>query len=94
MRVASVSELKANLSRFLREVKRGGEIQIVERGTPIARVVALLPGEARGAERRTRLIQAGALRPGRGSAASILRAAPLVGVDMGGAQNEERADRV
>ena len=39
MQTASVSELKANLSRYLREVRRGGEVQVLNRGTPVARLV-------------------------------------------------------
>jgi prevent-host-death family protein len=34
-----ISDLKADLSRHLREVRRGGEIQVLERGTPVARLV-------------------------------------------------------
>ncbi|HEY7514112.1 MAG TPA: type II toxin-antitoxin system prevent-host-death family antitoxin, partial [Vicinamibacteria bacterium] len=37
----SVTDLKAHLSRYLREVRRGGEVQILERGVPVARLTAL-----------------------------------------------------
>jgi prevent-host-death family protein len=37
-RTAAVAELKAQLSRFLRRVKAGEEILVVERGVPIARL--------------------------------------------------------
>ncbi|MDD9980998.1 MAG: type II toxin-antitoxin system prevent-host-death family antitoxin [Gammaproteobacteria bacterium] len=36
MTTASVSDLKANLSRYLREVRRGGEVQILDRGAPVS----------------------------------------------------------
>ena len=39
MKTASVTELKANLSSYLRMVRRGSEVQILERGVPIARLV-------------------------------------------------------
>ena len=67
MKNASVTELKANLSRYLRMVRRGSEVQILERGVPIARLVAL-QGSAREGDspRLERLVQAGALRRGTG----------------------------
>ena len=43
MRSAKVSELKANLSRYLARVKRGEEVVVTERGEPIARLVPLPP---------------------------------------------------
>jgi prevent-host-death family protein len=36
MTTVSVSELKAHLSRYLREVRRGGEVQVLDRGRPVA----------------------------------------------------------
>lgn len=36
---AGIKELKNNLSRYLSQVKAGAEIQITERGKPIARIV-------------------------------------------------------
>ena len=39
MSTVSISELKANLSRYLREVRRGGEVQVLDRGAPVARLV-------------------------------------------------------
>jgi len=32
MTPASISELKANLSRYVNEARRGGEVQILDRG--------------------------------------------------------------
>jgi len=37
METASVSELKAHLSKYLRMVRRGGEVQILDHGRPVAR---------------------------------------------------------
>ena len=39
MTTVSISELKANLSRYVREVRRGGEVQVLDRGAPVARLV-------------------------------------------------------
>ena len=92
MSTASVSELKANLSRYLREVRRGGEVEVLDRGTPVARLV---PVTARGDDGvRERLIGAGLLRPGKGNAAAILRSPPLaLPVSLSEALAENRADR-
>lgn len=79
MKAVSVSELKAHLSRYLREVRRGGEIQVLERGVPVARL-SRLPASECGADDdadRERLIRAGVLRPGIGNASSVLEEPPL-----------------
>ena len=90
---ASVSELKANLSRYLREVRRGGEVEVLDRGMPVARLVAPAAGGDDGV--RERLIGAGLLRPGKGSAAAILESPPLaLPVNLSEALAEDRADRL
>jgi prevent-host-death family protein len=43
MRRVSVSELKNRLSHYLRLVKKGESIEIVEHDTPIARVTSVAP---------------------------------------------------
>ena len=75
MSTASVSELKTNLSRYLREVRRGGEVEVLDRGAPVARLVPPAARDGRGI--RERLIAAGLLKPGAGSAAALLESAPL-----------------
>ena len=69
MTTASVSDLKANLSRYLREVRRGSEVQVLDRGTPVA---MLVPAAAATGSERERLIASGVLRPGRGGASAVL----------------------
>ena len=92
MSTASVSELKANLSRYLREVRRGGEVEVLDRGAPVARLVPPETGDDRGI--RERLIGAGVLRPGAGSAAAILESPPLaLPVSLSEALEEDRTDR-
>jgi prevent-host-death family protein len=96
MRTASVTELKANLSRYLRAVRRGGEVQILERGVPIARLVGL-GSQPRGTdqERLERLARAGILRRGTGELGWLLKEPPLALKDAGlsGAVDDEREDR-
>jgi prevent-host-death family protein len=92
----SVSDLKANLSRYLRQVRRGGEVQIMDRGVPVARLVGLAaPSAETESERRQRLIQAGVLRPGTGDASAILAKPPLqLSADVSSALDEDREDRL
>ena len=93
MTAVSISDLKANLSRHLREVRRGGEIQVLERGTPVARLVP--PAEIDDHGIRNRLIAAGLMRPGDGSAAAILDQPPLkLPVSLSEALAEDRTDRL
>ncbi|GIW39458.1 MAG: hypothetical protein KatS3mg076_0035 [Candidatus Binatia bacterium] len=97
MKSVSVSELKAHLSRYIRRVQRGGEVEIVHRGVPVARLVGI---EARGPapdrRRRQRLIALGILRPGRGGASAVLEQEPieLKGAGISEALEEEREDRL
>ena len=59
---ASVAELKARLSEYLAQVKRGGEVIVTDRSVPIARITALRAGDAHD-RRLQELIRSGALRP-------------------------------
>ena len=82
MKTASVTELKANLSRYLRMVRRGSEVQILERGVPIARLTSLQgqlgEGEQGGdAARIKRLSAAGVLRGGKANVAWAAKEKPL-----------------
>ena len=97
MTSVSVSELKANLSRYLREVRRGGEFQVLDRGEPIA---WLKPTEwsptNEGEEEAViaKLIADGVLRAGKGECEKILEQPPLeLGVSILEALLEDRDDR-
>ena len=92
MTIVSISDLKANLSRYIREVRRGGEVQVLDRGTPVAR---LTPPAAAGGSLRETLIRAGLLRPGTGNARDILDV-PLIPLptSLSAALTEDRADRL
>jgi prevent-host-death family protein len=90
----SVSELKAQLSRYLQEVRRGGEVEILDRGVPVARLTALPHLNGGGEERRERLVRAGVLRPGRGGSSTILDLPPLeLSAGIVEALDEDREDR-
>lgn len=96
MRTVSVSELKAHLSRYLRDVRRGGEVQILDRGRPVARLVSFTP-EASGPDDhlRDRLVRAGILRAGTGNSAFLLDTTLAeVRADLRSTLQEDRGDRV
>ena len=92
----SVSGLKSQLSRYLREVRRGGEVQILDRGVPVARLTAMPSASPLDAARyRERLVQEGIVQPGTGDASGILSRPPLeLPVSVLKALEEERADRL
>ncbi len=97
MSKASVSELKANLSRYLREVRRGGEVQVLDRGTPVAWLKPVeLTASDEGEQEAilTQLIADGVLRAGKGDCEEILKQPPLnLGVSVLEALLEDRRDR-
>jgi len=99
MRTVSISELKAHLSQYLHEVRRGSEVQILDRGVPVARLSGLVLAETRlnepDSEHRQRLVSAGLLRPATAEVASFLDLPSLdFSVDLQGALDQERTDRV
>lgn len=96
MSTASVSELKARLSAYLREVRQGGEVQVLDRGKPVARLVPLASDRSDENhdenQRRQRLIASGMLRPGTGI---DLSTSPLpASIELDQALEEGRADRL
>jgi prevent-host-death family protein len=99
MKAVSVSELKANLSRYLDMVQRGSEVQVLERGVPIARLVGLEAGRPKGRkdeqDRLDRLERAGMIRRGTGDLRWVLEQEPLKvpGPSVVEALLEDREDR-
>ena len=95
MATVSVSELKAHLSRYLREVRRGGEVQVLDRGRPVARLTGLADASgSTGDHHRQGLIRAGILRPGAAAASTVLDQEPLeLSSDLRRAVDEDRDDR-
>jgi prevent-host-death family protein len=93
METVSVSELKAKLSRYLREVRRGGEVQVLDRGRPIARLVGMATDDGPSDEHRERLIATGVLRPATSTVHAFLALPPLeLDADLGEAIAEDRED--
>jgi prevent-host-death family protein len=62
MQKANIADLKNNLSRYLRKVRSGETVLIMDRNRPIARIERVTDHEAAD-ERRARLIAAGVLIP-------------------------------
>lgn len=97
MKTASVTELKAHLSRYLRMARRGSEIQVLERGVPIARLVGMQGSKtSRDPARVDRLVASGVLRRGTGDLSWVLQEPPLEApeADLSGALDDDRRDRV
>lgn len=91
MTSVSISDLRANLSRYIREARKGGEIEVLCRGTPVARITSPV---TRSDKARDALIKAGVLTPGNGRAGEILNK-PLIKLHTGlsTAVIEDRSDR-
>jgi len=62
MKRIAVTDLKNRLSEYLRLVKRGETIEILERSVPIARIEALPPAASSGKDRLARLVQEGVVQ--------------------------------
>ena len=95
MSAVSISELKAHLSRYLKQVRRGGEIQILDRGVPVAKLTSTSSPEGKISKRRDRLLRSGLLRAGAGNLAALLETPPVpVAADISLALDDEREDRL
>jgi antitoxin (DNA-binding transcriptional repressor) of toxin-antitoxin stability system len=79
-----------------REVRRGGEVQVLDRGRPVARLTGISDAATSSHdEHRQRLIQAGILRPGTTDTSARLDQAPLeLSSDLRRAVDEDRGDRL
>ena len=71
MRQVSVTELKNKLSQYLRIVKRGETIEVLERSIPVARLQGIEPDATQGGGRLERLLRDGIVtrakrKPGKG----------------------------
>ncbi|MDX2052537.1 MAG: type II toxin-antitoxin system prevent-host-death family antitoxin [Polyangiaceae bacterium] len=97
MKSASISELKANLSRYLGMVRRGSEVEVLDRGVPIARIVGLSSaGRSRDKERLMHLAESGVLRRNTTSLSWVLEepAVKAERADLQRALDEDRGDRL
>jgi prevent-host-death family protein len=96
MDTVSVSDLKARLSKYLRIVRRGGEVQVLDRGVPIARITGIAPAPDRENEAsRERLIAEGLLRAGRTGSSGVLDTPALeLPASLADAIDQDRGDRL
>ena len=65
MRRVAVTELKNQLSRYLRLVKQGETVEIVEHAVPIARITGMRGARGKAAAGLDRLIRDGIVSPAR-----------------------------
>lgn len=59
----TVTDLKNRLSEYLRRVKRGETLEILEHSVAVARVEAIRPGLRSADDRLARLVREGMVRP-------------------------------
>jgi prevent-host-death family protein len=96
MKSASITEFKARLSHYLRLVSRGSEVQIMQRGVPIARLVSYQASAGRSdKDRIERLVRGGILRRGKSSCSWLLAEPPISAPQarLSQALQEDREDR-
>ncbi|MBC5820840.1 MAG: type II toxin-antitoxin system prevent-host-death family antitoxin [Candidatus Eremiobacteraeota bacterium] len=89
-RTAGVREAKSRLSDLLRDVKRGREWVITERGKPVARLIPASKGPLTLDDRLRRLEQEGLIEPLSGVSIEL---PPLPAVPSGIAQRMLQEDR-
>ncbi len=78
MRRVNVTELKNRLSRYLRLVKQGEVIEVLERSVPIARIESTARRPRRGREDLARLVREGVVAsPPESDAGELLRRTPV-----------------
>jgi prevent-host-death family protein len=94
MRV-SITQLKSRLSRYLRLVKRGETLEVVERSVPIARIEGLGAGAGGEDEKLRRMVRDGVVSRARSEAPSGLVRQPPVpcAVDVVQILVEQRGER-
>ena len=91
---ASIADIKARLSEYVRRVKAGHEVIVTDRGVPVARLTGLEVAERR-ATRRDRLARAGAVKAGKGRVRRSLQTPPegeAVGPGVLAALEDERRE--
>jgi prevent-host-death family protein len=65
MKRVTIRQLEARLREYLRLVKHGETIEIVERSAPIARIEAIHPASQSMSEKVARLVREGVITPPR-----------------------------
>jgi len=92
MKTAKISELKNELSRYLRYVRRGESVLVLDRDRPVARIDPVRgSGSTLSPERLSELAAAGVVRaPTAELPSDWLSKRPSAGADVVGALLEER----
>jgi prevent-host-death family protein len=94
MKSVSISDLKANLSRYIRAVRRGAEVQVVDRGVPVARLVPLAQARGSDADRLARLVRSGVIRAGTAEPVGVIDEPPIrIDASLSEALAEDRRAR-
>ena len=85
--MANIAEIKNRLSYYLERVKRGETVLVMDRKTPVARIVPLsTPAAMEPEESRAWLknqVEAGVLRPGHGEVVADILESPPEGPHAG-----------
>jgi prevent-host-death family protein len=77
MEKATVSEVKNRLSAYLRKVRAGKTVLVLDRGRPVARIEPVAPADRSDDERLAELERQGLIKRGRGNPLEALRRLPL-----------------
>lgn len=77
MKQVPVTDLKNKLSHYLRLVKKGETIEVLERSVPIARLSGVSGAELDHASRLARLVRDGVVHPGGKPFVSFLETPPI-----------------
>lgn len=93
MATVGISQLKAQLAKYLRMAQSGVEVEVLDRGVPIARLVGVTKRTGKEPPGIERLVRAGVVRRGQGNVADLLIRRLDIGADLGGALREDREDR-
>lgn len=86
MKKAKIAELKNSLSRYLDHVRDGGQVLVMDRDRPVARIVPVEPTSEGADDRLVRLERKGLVRKGTGGVPAWLgrrRPARLKGSVLG-----------
>ena len=95
MKTAPISKLKATLSEYIAQVKKGEEVLVTERGKPVARLVPVSAKTSRESHLQE-LIRRGVVRPGKPISKAWIDSMPICNLPEGTAQrliDEEREGR-
>ncbi len=92
MRTVRIGELKNHLSRYLRVVRRGTRLVVMDRDTPVAELGPITPGRNAARDTREDLVRQGRLVPAPRPSMPLEEVGPLVHC-RGNALAALRADR-